>query len=112
MARGSRGGLVGRAGAEELADRRRWLHDEALRKLDADRLHREAAEIIEENDLIRMAIALEGETSFYKWWDDDTQVPSYGKRRERIKLLKERVAVHEGSVPKEASDGKKSQQEA
>ena len=64
MARGSKGGLVGRAGAVELADQRRWLHEEALRKLDAERLHREAAEITEENDLIRMAIAMEGESFF------------------------------------------------
>jgi len=95
MARGSKGGLVGRAGAVELADQRRWLHEEALRKLDAERLHREAAEITEENDLIRMAIAMEGERSFFRWWDDDTQVPSYGKRRERIKLLKKRLNLHE-----------------
>ena len=84
-----------------------------MRRADAERLRREVEEITEENDLIRLAIAAEGERSFFKWWDDDSQVPPYGRRRERIRLLKERLDIdHDPSVVKEDDDGKKSQQEA
>jgi len=73
---------------------RRREHEDALLKLEAERLHRESEEITEENDLIRLAVAIEGERSFYKWFDDDKQVPHYGKRRERIGLLKKRLNLH------------------
>jgi len=112
MARTRNGNLTGRAGAEQLADQRRWLHDEAMRAADAARLKREAEEITEENDLIRMAIVIEGETSFFRWWDDDEQVPVHGKRSERIELLKKRCGVHDESVAKEAGDGDKGQEKA
>lgn len=74
---------------------KRWKHEEAQRKAEAQRVHRESEEIVEEADLMRMAIALEGERSFFKWWDDDTQVPHYASKRERIGLLKKRLNLHE-----------------
>lgn len=83
-----------------------------MRATDAARLKREAEEIAEENDLMRMAIVMEGEKKFFAWWDDDTQVPSYGKRSERIALLKKRLNLHDESVAKEAGDGNKSQEKA
>ena len=72
----------------------RWKHEEAQRKAEAQRVHRESEEIIEEADLMRMAIAIEGERSFFKWWDDDEQVP-HASKRERIRLLKKRLNLHE-----------------
>ena len=80
---------------------RRREHEEALLKLEAARLHIESEEITEENDLIRLAVAMEGERSFYKWFDDNEKVPHYGKRKERIKLLKERLNLHGDSVTKD-----------
>lgn len=52
---------------------------------------REAAEIEAENDGMRRCMVLEGEKSFYKWWDDDENVPPLGSRRERIELLEKRI---------------------
>lgn len=102
MARSRSGKLLGRAAADERRDQRRWLHEEALRAQDAAKLKAEAEAIIEENDLIRFCIAAEGEKSFFKWWDDDEQVPVQGRRSERIALLKARLNVHEGSVQADA----------
>lgn len=108
MARTIRGNLTGRAAAVELADQRWWLHEEALRQADAASLKR-AAEIIQENDLIRRCVALEDERSFFKWWDDDEQVQAWGLCRERIVLLEKRLKAlcnphfdfHTQSVAKE-----------
>ena len=113
MARTRRGKLIGRAATAELRDQRNQLYEQ----LDKEKLERDVEEIHAENDAIRRCIALEGEQSFYKWWDDDEQVPPYGARKERIEMIEKRIKFlsspmlfdHEGSVPNEKADGEKSQ---
>lgn len=105
MARSRNGRLLGRAGAEEKRDVLAWLRSEEQKQAEAERLKREAERIEEEQDLIRKCIALEGEPSFWRWWDDDEQVPPYGKRSERIALLRERLSRHEASVAGTAGGG-------
>lgn len=79
-----------------------------MRQADAARLKREAEEITEENDLIRMCIEMDGEFEFYRWWDNDEKVPSYETRGGRIELLKKRLGVHEDSLADKKADVEKS----
>lgn len=69
-----------------------WLEEqtaaESVRRWQA----RVSAEIEEESDLMRRCMALEGEWSFWKWWN-----PS-GERGERIARLRARLGKHEASV--------------
>ena len=89
------------------------LKEQLDREADRVRLAREVNEIETEADLTRRCILLEGEKAFYKWWDDDTQVPPFGLRKDRIKLIEKRIlelSKHEGSVPNEQERGTKSQE--
>mgnify|MGYP001576473300 CR=1 FL=1 len=79
--------------ADELREQRKRLFEEYLKSIEAGKRRQEVEDVYEENDLMRQCTALEGESSFYKWWDDDVQMPPTGTRRQRIKLLKARLAV-------------------
>lgn len=92
MARTVNGNLTGRDGADELREQRARLSDEYRKLRDDEVLARTVAEIANENDGIRRCVQLEGEASFYKWWDDDALVPPMGSRRVRIRMLEERIA--------------------
>jgi len=105
--RSSRGSLLGSAAATELRDQRQHLDDLYLKSLEKERQAREAEMITTENDLIRQCIGLEGEFSFYRWWNDDEQVPAYGPRKERIGLLEKRIENHQLSVAEEQNEKKK-----
>lgn len=142
MGRTVNGKLTGRAAASELRDRRNMLYEEQQREAERKKWEREVADIHAENDAMRRCMALEGELSFYKWWDSD-EVPAFGKRRTRVEMIEKRIsslgppvaeysdvppnaiafrgneseaeeseANHEGSVADEKADGEKSQQEA
>jgi len=127
---------------DELREQRKYLSDEYRKMQDADQLARTVAEIADENDGIRRCVQLEGESSFYEWWNEDALVPAYSSRRLRIRMLEERIATltapppappqmgerhlervaraeeadveskHDASVAHEKADGEKSQQEA
>lgn len=111
MARSKSGKLLGRAAQAE----RRDLQDRLMADADRVSMAQMVKEIEDENDAIRRCIALEGERSFYKWWDDGEKVPAHGPRRERIRLLEERIgqltlmAEHEKSVANEEANGEKSE---
>jgi hypothetical protein len=85
-----------------------WLRSQEQERADAERLRREAEEIIEENDLIRHCIALEGEFSFWRWYEGQALTA----RGLRVERLRERLRKHEQSVAREAGDGKKSSEKA
>lgn len=82
MARTPSGKLTGRAAATELREQREMLEEEVQKQVE---------ELYAESGGIRMCIHLEGEPSFYRWWNDDALVPPTASRAERIKLLKERI---------------------
>ena len=69
-------------------------------------------ELADENDAIRRCVALEGETSFYQWFNDDALVPPFGDRKERTEMIEARIRNHKGSVQNEETSGKESQQKA
>jgi hypothetical protein len=69
-------------------------------------------EIADENDATRRCVALEGEASFYQWFNDDALVPPFGDRRERTKMIEARIRNHKGSVQNEETSGEESQQKA
>ncbi len=93
------------------------LHEQAQEK--RDWITVTAEELEAENDATRRCIALEGEQSFYRWFNDDTQVPPFGDRKERTEMIEKRIAFlstpmdkHEVSVADEANNGEESQKEA
>lgn len=109
-------------GADELREQKEYLSDEYRKLRDKHLRARTVAEIADENDGIRRCVELEGEASFYNWWNDDALIPPMELRRVRIRMLEERIESlsrhvveeidHEGSVADEKADGEKSEEEA
>lgn len=107
MSRHKNGSLIGRAAATEKRDQWRERNDQYLKWLKQEQNRREAEEISAEADAVRRCIYLEGEQSFYRWWNSD-DVPGYGPRLERIVMVEERIRLieHKASLPKENEDEK------
>ena len=85
MARTPYGNLTGRAASTELREQREWIEQ--------DRREEERRKLRErEQEVIERCVELEGIDNFSAWWDDDNNVPAFGKRRERIALVEARIA--------------------
>jgi hypothetical protein len=65
-------------------------------------------ELADENDATRRCVALEGEASFYQWYNDDSQVQPFGDRKERTEMIEARIRNHKGSVQNEEASTKES----
>lgn len=87
------------------------LEEAQYKEAERKRQEREVSEINDEGDAIRRCILVEGEQSFYRWWNSDA-VPTYGPRRERIEMIEKRILElneHKGSVANEEQSGEKSE---
>jgi len=76
--------LTGRAASQELKDQREYIADAQRAKFQQD-LKREQDEVILE------CIAIEGKESFWAWFDGDA-VPNFEPTKERIALIRARIA--------------------
>lgn len=112
MARSKHGKLIGRAAQEERRDLQERLYEDA----DKVNMAQLVKEIEDESDATRRCVALEGEVSFYKWFNDYEKVPPYGSSRERIGMIEARIkqlklmAEHEASVANEEASQTESKQ--
>lgn len=86
MALTKSGKLIGQASASEKRDHREYVND-AQRRADLQRL------IQEEQDVMIACIALEGDESFFAWYNDDNCVPAFTTYRNRIALINARIEM-------------------
>lgn len=84
MARTIHGNLTGKAASEELRSLREELYER-------ERAERRARLKQQEIDLIWDCIDLEGEESFWEWYDNDENVPPHGTYTSRIELIRARI---------------------
>jgi len=85
MAHTSHGNLTGRAAATDRRDTIEYVNSVTRPKTLKELQH-------EHDSLCVACIELEGDDSFWAWWDDDNNVPPVGTYSQRIALLQQRIA--------------------